>query len=74
MDLPNVRGFRTETLPVTAVVAGDYTQFQVRYPVTQCDDGTWRGKRWAGGRFHGDENCPQEAGASIDVTFCGPPE
>jgi len=71
--LPDGSGPFTVNVIADAVTHGGNTQFQIRYPVTDCAVGTWYGKRWRSATGPIDGTCDEDDAPRLDVSYCTAP-
>jgi hypothetical protein len=71
--LPDGSGPFTVDLPASAVNRGGPTQFQLRYPVTDCGAESWLGKTWLSSTGAVDGTCGAADIPTLTVQYCASP-
>ncbi|MBN2359797.1 MAG: hypothetical protein JXR83_10115, partial [Deltaproteobacteria bacterium] len=72
-SLPNGSGPVTVVVSPAAVDASGPSQFQIRYPVTDCGAESWAGKRWLSATGPTDTNCHLDDIPGLEVEYCTAP-
>jgi hypothetical protein len=72
-SIPRGNGPIALTLPTSSIDPAGHTQYQIRYPITDCGTDNWMAQRYVSSTGPAGGSCPGSTPQRLDVVWCAEP-